>query len=124
MENPIAVRIVAFAALEEICGIGVASNYSGGTSKQDLRFTSGCWGDAGVIHSQSPGRGAAKSLTSRQREVVQLLAEGKSMKQAGDVLGVTPRTVAFHKYQVMEELSLKTTADLIQFAIKSKILVP
>ncbi len=66
----------------------------------------------------------AKSLTPRQREVVQLLAEGKSMKEVAEVLKVTPRTVAFHKYQVMEELSLKTTADLIQFAIKSKILVP
>ena len=65
----------------------------------------------------------AKSLTPRQREVVQLLAEGKSMKEVADVLNVTPRTVAFHKYQIMEELSLKTTADLIQFAIKSKILV-
>ncbi len=66
----------------------------------------------------------AKSLTPRQREVVQLLAEGKSMKEVAEVLKVTPRTVAFHKYQVMEELSVKTTADLIQFAIKSKILVP
>lgn len=66
----------------------------------------------------------AKSLTPRQREVVQLLAEGKSMKEVADVLNVTPRTVAFHKYRIMEELSLKTTAELIQFAIKSKILVP
>jgi len=66
----------------------------------------------------------AKSLTPRQREVVQLLAEGKSMKEVASVLNVTPRTVAFHKYRVMEELNLKTTADLIQFAIKSRILVP
>jgi DNA-binding NarL/FixJ family response regulator len=66
----------------------------------------------------------AKSLTPRQREVVQLLAEGKSMKEVAAVLNVTPRTVAFHKYRVMEELSLKTTADLIQFAIKYRILVP
>ena len=65
----------------------------------------------------------AKALTPRQREVVQLLAEGKSMKEAADVLHVTPRTIAFHKYRIMEELSLKTTADLIQFAIKSRILV-
>ncbi len=64
-----------------------------------------------------------KTLTPRQREVVQLLAEGKSMKEVASVLNVTPRTVAFHKYRVMEELSLKTTADLIQFAIKSRILV-
>ena len=65
----------------------------------------------------------AKRLTSRQREVVQLLAEGRSMKEVGDLLKVTPRTIAFHKYRIMEELGLKTTADLIQFAIKSKILV-
>src|SRR5207248_6974056 len=75
------------------------------------------------INNPSP-KGRAKSLTPRQREVVQLLAEGKSMKEIADVLKVTPRTVAFHKYQIMEELSLRTTADLIQFAIKSKILVP
>ena len=68
-------------------------------------------------------RTRAKTLTPRQREVVQLLAEGKSMKEVADVLNVTPRTVAFHKYRIMEELSLKTTADLIQFAIKSRILV-
>ena len=66
----------------------------------------------------------AKILTPRQREVVQLLVEGKSMKEVGSVLNVTPRTVAFHKYRVMKALDLKTTADLIQFAIKLRILVP
>jgi DNA-binding NarL/FixJ family response regulator len=66
----------------------------------------------------------AKTLTPRQREVVQLLAEGKSMKEVATVLHVTARTVAFHKYRVMEELSLRTTAELIQFAIKSRIVVP
>jgi DNA-binding NarL/FixJ family response regulator len=65
----------------------------------------------------------AKNLTPRQREVVHLLAEGKSMKEVAIVLNVTPRTVAFHKYRVMEELNLETTAELIQFAIKSRILV-
>ena len=74
------------------------------------------------INNPAP-RGRAKTLTPRQREVVQLLAEGKSMKEVADVLHVTPRTVAFHKYRVMDELCLKTTADLIQFAIKSRILV-
>ena len=63
------------------------------------------------------------NLTPRQREVVQLLAAGKSMKEVADVLNVTPRTVAFHKYRIMARLGLKTTADLIQFAIKSRILV-
>src|SRR5580704_3780542 len=69
------------------------------------------------------GRQRAKSLTPRQCEVVQLLAEGKSMKEIADVLHVTPRTVAFHKYRTMEELALKSTAELIQFAIKNHIVV-
>lgn len=69
------------------------------------------------------GRQKAKSLTPRQCEVVQLLAEGKSMKEIADVLHVTPRTVAFHKYRTMEELALKSTAELIQFAIKNHIVV-
>lgn len=64
-----------------------------------------------------------KNLTPRQREVVQLLAEGKSMKEAADVLSITPRTIAFHKYRIMQDLGLKTTADLIQFAIKNQIIV-
>lgn len=62
-----------------------------------------------------------KTLTRRQREVLELLAQGKSMKEAAHVLGVTPRTVAFHKYRIMEELSLKTSADLIRFALKNRI---
>ena len=57
-------------------------------------------------------------LTPRQREVLQLLAEGRSMKEAAKILDVTPRTVAFHKYRMMEQLHLKTNADLIQFAIR------
>jgi DNA-binding NarL/FixJ family response regulator len=74
------------------------------------------------INNPRPAK-RAKTLTPRQREVVLLLAEGKSMKQVASVLNVTPRTVAFHKYRVMQELNLETTADLIQFAIKSRILV-
>jgi len=69
------------------------------------------------------GRQRPKSLTPRQCEVVQLLAEGKSMKEIADVLRVTTRTVAFHKYRTMEELAIKSTAQLIQFAIKNHIVV-
>lgn len=65
----------------------------------------------------------AKSLTPRQRQVVQLLAEGKSMKEAASLLSVTPRTVAFHKYRVMQDLGLRTNAELIQYAIKNRIVV-
>jgi DNA-binding NarL/FixJ family response regulator len=61
------------------------------------------------------------TVTPRQREVLQLLAEGKSMKQAADVLHVSARTIAFHKYQMMQDLGLKSTAGLIQYAIKSHV---
>jgi DNA-binding NarL/FixJ family response regulator len=69
------------------------------------------------------GRSRPPSVTPRQRQVVQLLAEGKSMKEAADILKVAPRTVAFHKYRLMEDLGLKTTADVVQFAIKNRIVV-
>ena len=65
-------------------------------------------------------RGSA--LTLRQREVLQLLAEGKSMKEAAHVLNVTPRTIAFHKYSMMEQLDLKTTAELVQYAVTQGII--
>lgn len=61
-------------------------------------------------------------LTSRQREVLQLLAEGKSMKEAADVLHITPRTIAFHKYRIMEEFGLKTNSELLVFAIREHLI--
>lgn len=69
------------------------------------------------------GRSHPRTLTLRQREVVQLLAEGNSMKQVASVLKIAPRTVAFHKYRIMQELGLKTNADLVQFAVKDRIVV-
>ena len=60
-------------------------------------------------------------LTVRQKEVLQLLAEGRSMKEVAAMLNVTPRTVAFHKYTMMEQLNLRTTAELIQYAIRHSI---
>jgi DNA-binding NarL/FixJ family response regulator len=60
-------------------------------------------------------------LTLRQKEVLQLLAEGRSMKEVAAALNVTPRTVAFHKYTMMEQLNVKTGAELIQYAIKNSI---
>jgi DNA-binding NarL/FixJ family response regulator len=59
-----------------------------------------------------------RELTIRQREVLQLLAEGRSMKEIGAILNLKPRTVAFHKYKMMEQLGLKTSAELVQFAVK------
>jgi DNA-binding NarL/FixJ family response regulator len=61
------------------------------------------------------------SLTPRQREILQLLAEGRSAKEVGAALGVSARTVEFHKYQMMERLDLHTSAELVHFAIKHGI---
>jgi len=58
------------------------------------------------------------SLTPRQREVLQLLAEGRSAKEIAASLGISARTVEFHKYQMMETLDLHTNAELIHFALK------
>jgi len=58
------------------------------------------------------------ALTPRQREVLQLLAEGRSAKEIASRLGISARTVEFHKYQVMETLDLHTNAELTHFAIK------
>jgi DNA-binding NarL/FixJ family response regulator len=66
-------------------------------------------------------RQGSDQLTARQREVVQLVAEGRPMKEVGQILNIATRTVAFHKYRVMEQLNIKTTAELIQFAIKHHI---
>jgi DNA-binding NarL/FixJ family response regulator len=58
------------------------------------------------------------TLSSRQREILRLLADGGSAKEIANALDISPRTVEFHKYKVMELLGLKSTAELIQFAIK------
>ncbi|MGD2128604.1 MAG: response regulator transcription factor [Lysobacterales bacterium] len=61
-------------------------------------------------------------LTVRQREIVQLLAEGKTMQKAAEILSLTPRTVAFHKYRAMETLEVETSADLIRVAISEGLI--
>ncbi len=65
-----------------------------------------------------------KSLTGRELEVLKLLAEGRTMKEIAYALTLTPRTVAFHKYKLMERLCLQTNADLVQYAIQKQILMP
>jgi DNA-binding NarL/FixJ family response regulator len=65
--------------------------------------------------------GSFGSLTMRQREVMQLLAEGKSAKEIARILHISTRTVEFHKYNMMEQLGIKTSAELVHFAIKHGI---
>lgn len=61
-------------------------------------------------------------LTPRQQKVLQLLAEGRTMREAADVLQVTARTVAFHKYHIMEEFGLRNNSELVRFAIKEGLI--
>jgi DNA-binding NarL/FixJ family response regulator len=65
-----------------------------------------------------------ETLTNRQREVLQLLAEGRSMKEVAYILKLTPRTVAFHKYKIMERLRVRTNSELVQYAIREHIISP
>ena len=72
----------------------------------------------GSLVHESPARKPIHQLTTRQREVLQLLAEGRSMKEVASILNVSARTVAFHKYRMMETLHVDSTAALIQFAAR------
>lgn len=64
------------------------------------------------------GRTTGIELTPRQQEVLQLLAEGKSAKEIGAILGISPRTAETHKYKLMDDLGLATTAELVHYAIR------
>jgi DNA-binding CsgD family transcriptional regulator len=62
-----------------------------------------------------------QKLSPREREVLQLVAAGQTMKEAAAALGITPRTVAFHKYRIMRQLSMRSSAELVQFAVKRRL---
>jgi DNA-binding NarL/FixJ family response regulator len=65
-----------------------------------------------------------KLLSPRQREVLQLLAEGRTMREAGTILKLTSRTVAFHKYRIMRDFGLRTNSDLLKLAIRERLVPP
>jgi len=71
-----------------------------------------------VIRSLQEGPRKLKSLTPRQRELLQLFASGASMKEAAATLRLSPRTVAFHKYKMMKQIEVRTTAELIRYAVE------
>jgi DNA-binding NarL/FixJ family response regulator len=64
----------------------------------------------------------SKDLTPRQREVLQLLAEGRPMKEVSGILNVSEKTVMFHKYHIMRSFNLKSNADLVLLAIREKLI--
>jgi DNA-binding NarL/FixJ family response regulator len=73
-----------------------------------------------LIHT--PQQNRAKELTTRQRQVLQLLAEGRSMKEAAEILNIAVRTIAFHKYRIMEDFGLRTNSDLVRFAMREHLI--
>lgn len=71
-----------------------------------------------ALHRRESGRISKPELTLRQREVLQLVAEGYSLKEVAKLLAVSPKTVEYHKYRIMDQLDLSSTAELTQYAIK------
>jgi len=82
-----------------------------------------------VLENQPTGRQNRRAgdvsevqvLSPRGQEVLRLLAGGRTMKETAARLGITPRTVAFHKYRIMQQLSLRSSAELVQFAVRRRI---
>jgi DNA-binding NarL/FixJ family response regulator len=72
----------------------------------------------GDLHKKDSDR----KISPRQREILQLLAEGKSSKEIASVLNISARTVEFHKYRMMEQLNIRTSAELVQYAVKHGII--
>jgi DNA-binding NarL/FixJ family response regulator len=73
-----------------------------------------------LLHRPGPDDKAG-DLSARRREVLQLLAEGRTMKEVARILKIAPRTVAFHKYGMMREFGIKTSAELVQFAVRQHV---
>jgi DNA-binding NarL/FixJ family response regulator len=69
-----------------------------------------------------PKRENLRRITRRQSEILQLLAEGKSMKAVANLLDISPGTVAFHKYDMMERLGIETNAGLLQYAMRNSMI--
>jgi DNA-binding NarL/FixJ family response regulator len=74
------------------------------------------------LRKQSMLQEEQERLTERQREVLQLLAEGNAMKEVAGVLNLTTRTVAFHKYRIMEVLGARSTAELVRYAVRNHMI--
>lgn len=78
-------------------------------------------GDLIAFYQQRSGQHAElkAALSPRQREVLQLLVQGKSIKEISTALNISARTVEFHKYRMMEQLKTRTNAELIQYALRN-----
>ena len=78
-------------------------------------------GDPDALPAAASADRPLEQLTLRERDVLKLLAEGLTMKEIGAELGIATRTVAFHKYRMMESLGLRTSAELVSFAVENRL---
>ncbi|MGB2664210.1 MAG: response regulator transcription factor, partial [Candidatus Acidiferrum sp.] len=74
------------------------------------------------VATKARARQYSKAMTPRQKEVVQLLAEGRSMKETADILALSEKTVEFHKHQIRGLFNLHSTADIVLFALKQGLI--
>jgi len=94
-----------------------ASDVLNGKSYLTSRVRSDDW-----AQRKARARQLTKDLTPRQEEVLQLLAEGRSMKEIADILNVSEKTVEFHKYHIMEAFNLRSNAEIVLFALKRNLI--
>jgi DNA-binding NarL/FixJ family response regulator len=110
--------VLKYCTTDELC-IAVRSVLRGGSylspmiTKETVDF----------LLRSTPENSESKSISQRQREVLHLLAEGKSMKEVAFTLNVKPGTVAFHKYKMMDKLNIRTNAELLEYAIRKHMVV-
>ena len=83
----------------------------------EILFAKFLGGKTGIVPQASEGR-----LTDREREMVQLFAEGRSNKEAARILGISVKTVETHRAKIMKKLKLKTISDLVRYAIRNHII--
>jgi DNA-binding NarL/FixJ family response regulator len=75
-----------------------------------------------MLTASSQQRHRTAVLTARQRDVLRLLAEGRTMREIGQQLNISTRTTESHKYEIMRNLGLKTTAELVRYAVRTKLI--
>jgi DNA-binding NarL/FixJ family response regulator len=75
-----------------------------------------------LVEAAEQGDDQTVPLTPRQREVLQLIAEGRTMKEVASILNISPRTAESHKYEIMQSLGVRTTAELVQYAVRLKLI--
>jgi DNA-binding NarL/FixJ family response regulator len=95
--------------------------------KQPVSDSAGAGGGDASSADGAPAAAAVdpiSRLTPRQREVLQLVAEGRSAKEVANILNISPRTAEFHKYRLMEQLAVTTNAELVQYAMRYGLVTP